>query len=106
AFCHTVDQSMVTVVCPVVRSVPLDAIRDKVAMLDNPAIEEMRASLDTAGTIHFTSLAVAGTGEIEDASGVEKGALVLEISGDGSASEVIDAVSQAIGHRLRPIFKD
>ncbi|TIT39072.1 MAG: cytochrome P450, partial [Mesorhizobium sp.] len=106
AFCHTVDQSMVTVVCPVVRSVPLDAIRDKVAMLDNPAIEEMSAALDTAGTIHFTSLAVAGTGEIEDASGVEKGALVLEISGDGSASEVIDAVSQAIGHRLRPIFKD
>lgn len=106
ALCRTVDQSMVTVVCPVVRTVPLDAIRDKVATLGNPANEEISAALDISATIHFTSLAVAGTGEIDDASGLEKGALVLEISGDGSAGEVIDAVSQAIGHRLRPIFKD
>jgi len=106
ALCRTVAQSMVTVVCPITRAVPLDAIRNKVAALGNPASDEISAALDIAGTIHFTSLAVAGTGETDDASGLEKGALVLEISGDGSADEVVDAVSQAIGHRLRPIFKD
>ncbi|CCV13685.1 cytochrome P450 [Mesorhizobium sp. STM 4661] len=106
ALCRTVDHSMVTVVCPITRGAPLDTIRDRVAALGNPANEEIRAALDIAGTIHFTSLAVAGTGETDDASGLEKGALVLEVSGDGSSDEVIDAVSQAIGHRLRPIFKD
>ena len=30
----------------------------------------------------------------------------LEISGDGSADDVIAAIAQAIGHRLRPIFRD
>ncbi|CCV06920.1 Cytochrome P450-like protein [Mesorhizobium metallidurans STM 2683] len=106
ALCRTVDHSMVTVVCPITRAAPLDALRDKVAALGNPANEEIRAALDIAGTIHFTSLAVAGTGETDDASGLEKGALVLEVSGDGSSDEVIDAVSQAIGHWLLPILED
>ncbi len=78
----------------------------RVASLGNPASEAVRTALDIAGTIHFTSLAVVGTGEMDADSGQEKGALVLEISGDGSVDEVIDAVTHAIGHRLRPIFKD
>ncbi|ESY03074.1 cytochrome P450 [Mesorhizobium sp. LNJC399B00] len=104
--CRTVTQSMVTVVCPVTRSASLDAVRDKVASLGNPAVEDIRTALDIAGTVHFTSLTVVGTGEIGADSGQEKGALVLEISGDGSIDDVIDAVTHAIGHRLRPIFKD
>lgn len=106
ALCRTVTHSMVTVVCAITPGASLDAIRDKVAALGNPANDEISAALDITGTIHFTSLAVAGTGETDDASALEKGALVLEVSGDGGSDEVIDAVSQAIGHRLRPIFKD
>ncbi|MCV3208286.1 cytochrome P450 [Mesorhizobium sp. YC-39] len=106
ALCRTVDHSMVTVVCPITRAAPLDAIRDRVAALGNPANEEISTALGIAGTIHFTSLAVTGTGETDDASGLEKGALVLEVSGDGSSDEVIDAISQAIGHRLLPILED
>lgn len=104
ALCKTVDQSMVTVVCPVTLGTSLDTIRTKVAELGNPAGDEIRDALNSAGTIHFSSLAVVGTGETDDASGLERGSLVLEISGDGSADQVIDAVTQAIGHRLRPIF--
>ncbi|RUU00480.1 cytochrome P450, partial [Mesorhizobium sp. USDA-HM6] len=103
--CRTVDQSMVTVVCPIRRSVPLDAVRDKVGALGNPAIDEVGGALDKVGSIHFTSLAVAATGK-DEKSGLETGALVFEISGDGSADDVIGAVTQAIGHRLRPIFRD
>ncbi|OHV88182.1 cytochrome P450 [Mesorhizobium sp. ORS 3428] len=103
--CRTVDQSMVTVVCPIRRSVPLDAVRDKVGALGNPAIHEVAGALDKAGTIHFTSLAVAATGR-DEKSGIETGALVFEISGDGSTDDVIGTVTQALGHRLRPIFRD
>ncbi|RAZ88630.1 cytochrome [Mesorhizobium hawassense] len=103
--CSTVDQSMVTVVCPITRTVPLDAVRGKITDLGNPPAGEIREALDKIGTIHFTSLAVAPTGT-DEKSGLETGALVFEISGDGSADEVIAAISQAIGHRLRPIFKD
>lgn len=105
ALCKTVDQSMVTVVCPVTRGTSLDTIRTKVAELGNPAGDAIRDALNSAGTIHFSSLAVVGTGETDKASGLERGALVLEISGDGSAAEVIAAVAQAIESRLRPIFK-
>ncbi|TJW17956.1 MAG: cytochrome P450 [Mesorhizobium sp.] len=104
--CRTVTHSMVTVVCPVTQAASLDAIRDKIAGLGNPASEEICTALDAAGTIHFASLAVVATGEMDDASGHERGALVLEISGDGSTDDVINAVTHAIGHRLRPIFKD
>ncbi|WP_292253370.1 Dyp-type peroxidase, partial [Mesorhizobium sp.] len=97
--------SMVTVVCPITRPMPLDAVRDNVADLGNPAIGEISAALDKVGTIHFTSLAVAPTGK-DEKSGAETGALVLEISGDGSTDDVIAAIAQAIGHRLRPIFRD
>ncbi|KQV01506.1 cytochrome [Mesorhizobium sp. Root102] len=106
ALCRTVTHSMVTVVCPITRPASLDAIRDKVAGFGNPASDEIRAALNTAGTIHFASLAVVPTGEANNASGDEQGALVLEISGDGSAEDVINAISHAIGDRLRPIFKD
>lgn len=103
--CATVDQSMVTVVCPITHGMPLDAVRDKVAALGNPAIDELGDALDKVRTIHFTSLAVATTGTDEQ-SGLEAGALVFEISGDGSVDDVIDAMTRAIGHRLRPIFSD
>ncbi|MDX8529733.1 cytochrome P450 [Mesorhizobium sp. VK25A] len=103
--CRTADQSMVTVVCPITRPVPLDAVRDKVADLGNPTIGELSAALDKVGTIHFTSLAVVPTGK-DEKTGTETGALVLEISGDGSTDDVIAAVAQSIGHRLRPIFRD
>ncbi|RWB21515.1 cytochrome P450 [Mesorhizobium sp.] len=103
--CRTVDQSMVTVVCPIARAVPLDAVRDKVGALGNPAIDEVGGALDKMGSIHFASLAVAATGK-DEKSGLETGALVFEISGDGSADDVIGAVTLAIGHRLRPIFRD
>lgn len=106
ALCSTVTHSMITVVCPITRAASLDAIRDRVAGLGNPASDEVRAALDTAGTIHFASLAVVATGEANDTSGGEEGALVLEISGDGSAEDVINAVTHAIGHRLQPILKD
>ncbi|RWK11824.1 cytochrome P450 [Mesorhizobium sp.] len=103
--CRTVDQSMVTVVCPIVRAMPLDAVRDKVGSLGNPAIDEVGGALDKVGSIHFTSLAVAATGK-DEKSGMEKGALVLEISGDGSTDDVIGAITLAIGNRLRPILRD
>ncbi|MDX8464388.1 cytochrome P450 [Mesorhizobium sp. VK23B] len=105
ALCRTVDQSMVTVVCPIRRGVPLYAVRDKVGALGNPAIDEAGDALDKVGTVHFTSLAVAATGK-DEKSGLETGALVFEISGDGSADDVIGAITLAIGHRLRPIFRD
>ncbi|MEW6634475.1 MAG: cytochrome P450 [Pseudomonadota bacterium] len=103
--CSTVEQAMVTVVCPITRAVPLDAVRDKVAALGNPAIDELGDALDKAGTVHFTSLAVAATGT-DEKSGTETGALVFEMSGDGTADDVIGAIALAIGHRLRPIFRD
>lgn len=106
ALCQTVTHSMVTVVCPITRAPSLDAIRGKVAALGNPASDEVRAALTSAGTIHFASLAVVATGEGDDASGDEKGAFVLEISGDGSTDDVISAITHAIGHRLQPIFKE
>lgn len=106
ALCRTVTHSMVTVVCPITRPASLDAIRDKVAGFGNPASDEIRAALNTAGTIHFASLAVVQTGEANNASADEQGALVLEISGDGSTEDVINAITHAIGHKLRPIFKD
>ncbi|PBC04751.1 cytochrome P450 [Mesorhizobium sp. WSM3860] len=102
--CRTVDQSMVTVVCPIRRAVPLDAVRDKVGALGNPAIDEVGNALDNVGTVHFASLAVAATGR-DEKSDLETGALVLEISGDGSTDDVIGAITQAIGHRLLPIFR-
>ncbi|TGT60065.1 cytochrome P450 [Mesorhizobium sp. M00.F.Ca.ET.170.01.1.1] len=102
--CRTVEQSMVTVVCPVTGAVPLDAVREKVAALGNPAAKLLRDALDDVGTIHFTSLAVADTGKNE-ASDHETGALVLEISGDGSSDDVIADLTKAIGTHLRPIFR-
>ncbi|TGT73223.1 cytochrome P450 [bacterium M00.F.Ca.ET.159.01.1.1] len=105
AFCRTTDQSMVTVVCPISRSMPLDVVRGKIEDLGNPPAGEIREALDKVGTIHFTSLAVAATGK-DEKSGLESGALVLEISGDGSADDVIAAIAQAIGQPLRPIFRD
>ncbi|RVD59136.1 cytochrome P450 [Mesorhizobium sp. M2D.F.Ca.ET.185.01.1.1] len=105
ALCRTTDQSMVTVVCPITRSMPLDVVRGKIEDLGNPPAGEIREALDKVGTIHFTSLAVAATGK-DEKSGLESGALVLEISGDGSADDVIAAIAQAIGQRLRPIFRD
>ena len=101
--CRTVDQSMVTVVCPITHTVPLDAVRDKVATLGNPATGQIESALNAVGTIHFTSLAVAATGK-DQKSGLDTGALVFEISGDGSTDDVIGAVTQAIGQWLRPIF--
>lgn len=103
--CRIVDQSMVTVACPITRGVPLQAVRDQVAALGNPSVEEVSDALDEAGTIHFASIAVAGTGKDQE-TGMETGAIVVELSGDGSVADVIGAISQAIGHRLRPILRD
>lgn len=106
ALCRTVIHSMATVVCPITRPASLDAIREEVTGFGNPASDEIRAELNATGIIHFASLAVVPTGEVGNAPADGKGALVLEVSGDGSTEDVINAVAHAIGDRLRPILKD
>lgn len=102
--CRTVPHAMVTVICPVRPGVSAVDMQQRVAALGNPAGDALREALDRSGIIHFASLAVPGTGKKDDQSG-EGAMLVLELSGDGTAEEVIAAVAKHGEPLLRPIFE-
>jgi Dyp-type peroxidase family len=103
--CRAVKHSMVTVVCPIEPAASLDGIREKIAALGNPAGPEMRAALDASGVIHFASLAVAAKEDSQGKADRDGAHLVLELSGDGSNDEVIDAFAAHAGHLVREIFE-
>ena len=104
-FCCAVAHSMVTIVCPIKPTSSIARIREKVAALGNPAGPEMRAELDASGVIHFASLAAAVTGDGKDKPDHDGAHLVLELSGDGSNDEVIDAFADNAGLLVREIFE-
>jgi cytochrome P450/deferrochelatase/peroxidase EfeB len=102
--CRTVTHSMVTVVCAMKLTASPDDIREKIAVLGNPAGREIRAALDAASIIHFASLAVAAEDE-ESGRRAAAAHLVLELSGDGSNDEVIDAFVRHAGPLVEEIIE-
>jgi Dyp-type peroxidase family len=103
--CRAVKHSMVTVVCPVKPTSSLADIRGKIAALGNPAGSEIRAALDASGVIHFAGLAVAATDDSQGKPDRDGAHLVLELSGDGSNDDVIDAFADHAGPLVRGIFE-
>ena len=104
---RVVQQSMVTIVCPVTPDPSPDDIRKAIAALGNPAGNKMREALKETGIIHFASLAFSGSKDGHPASDGGKDAhhLVLELSGDGSSDEVIAAFANHAGPHVEGIFK-
>lgn len=100
-----VKQSLVTVVLPVKPGIDLDAVREDVGSLRNPAGTAMEAALDATDKIHFASIAVVETGKTDPASGLAEGVIVVEMSGDGCAKEVLPVFAAATGDILRPILE-
>ncbi|MFC5587226.1 cytochrome P450 [Nitratireductor kimnyeongensis] len=99
---RTVQHAMVTAVFPCDRDAPLDALRERVDRLGNPAGEAMTRALDASGVIHFASIAVIdGRSERESNSA---GHLVVELSGDGTKDQVVDAFVQGAEPILRELF--
>ncbi|WP_336070583.1 cytochrome P450 [Nitratireductor rhodophyticola] len=97
---RTVEHTMVTAVIPCARDTPMDALRAKVDALGNPAGEAMKSALDESGVIHFASIAVIdGQG---DEAARSAGHLVIELSGDGTKDDVVDAFVNA----TEPVLRD
>ena len=93
--------ALVTIVAPV-RDSDVPAIEAAIDALDNPARDDIRATLagldEDGGSTHFMSLHAirAGTGETAH--------LVFEFTGDGSEARAIERIYAAIGPDLEPIF--
>jgi Dyp-type peroxidase family len=104
--CRTVAHAMITAICPVKPTASLAELSIKIAAFGNPAREDIRQALDAAGIIHFCSLAAAGAGRSGRSSGRNESVLVLELSGDGSADEVIEAFAGHAGPLVRSIFEE
>ncbi|HEV2899809.1 MAG TPA: cytochrome P450 [Pseudaminobacter sp.] len=103
--CRSTKHSMVTVVCPIKPTSSLAGIREKIATLGNPAGPEIRGALDASGVIHFASLAVAAIDDSRDKPDRDGAHLVLELSGDGSNDEVLDAFADHAGPLVRDVFE-
>jgi deferrochelatase/peroxidase EfeB len=85
----------------VIAAVPvqqIDTVRSAIEALGNPAAPPIRTALDAMGVIHFASLHVFA------ASAGDRGHLVLEFSGDGSADHLLHELDRVLGHHLGPIF--
>ncbi|XHC00237.1 cytochrome P450 [Nitratireductor sp. ac15] len=99
---RAVEHAMVTAVIPCDRDAPMDALRERVDGLGNPAGEAIKSALDASGMIHFASIAVIdGRGEKGTNSA---GHLVIELSGDGTKDQVVDAFVQATEPVLSELF--
>lgn len=74
------------------------ALRTEIEALGNPAVAKIAAALDGLAVIHFASL------NVFEASAGDRGYLVFEFSGDGSADELLDRLGDTVGTELAPIF--
>ncbi len=102
---RTVDHARITIAAPVSSGVPLGALRGMIADLGNPACPVMRAALDKTGVVHFASIAVVCSADPASEGPDDTAQLVLEISGDGEAADVIEAVAARAGELIRPVLE-
>ncbi|MCV0395834.1 MAG: cytochrome P450 [Rhizobiaceae bacterium] len=103
ADCRTVENSLVTVVAPILPDADRSRVRAMVEQLGNPAAPPVKDALDRAGTIHFASLAVVDPEDGADESAAN-GHLVLELSGDGDARTVVETFAGHLDPHLRDVF--
>lgn len=105
ADCRTVEQSMVTLCFPVSGNIDLNRLREKVSELGNPCGSALKQRLDETRTIHFTSLAVIGSGDCAGPTDSHPAHLVWEFTADGQAERSIEILARASAIEMRPIFE-
>ncbi|WP_054311847.1 cytochrome P450 [Mesorhizobium sp. 1M-11] len=98
------EQSLVTVCARVQAGIDQKQLQKDVDGLGNPAIGAIKADLDKAGTIHFASLSIVPTGDSRKPDGDDL-YLVLELSGDGTKHQVIEAFADAVHGHFVPLFE-
>ena len=74
------------------------SLRAAIEALGNPAAPRLAAALDALAVIHFASL------NVFEASAGDRGHLVFEFSGDGSADDLLRLLDHTMGADLAPIF--
>ena len=104
--CQIVPHAMITVICPLKPTALPTDLGTAIAAFSNPARADIRQALDATGIIHFASIAVAETGRSHASSDRQEQVLVLELSGDGTTNEVIDAFAAHAGPLVRSLFDE
>jgi deferrochelatase/peroxidase EfeB len=85
----------------VIAAIPAGRIAAARTMIESTAVTEpLTAALTDMQTIHFASLNV-----FEASDGVH-GHLVLELSGDGTADDLLEKIDQRLSPKLDPLFAD
>lgn len=106
ANCRIVEQSMITLCFPVDRHVDIAKLRDRISALGNPCHEHLKSKLDETGIVHFTSLAIVGSGTLAGPSEKHPAQLVWEISADGPSERAIEALARATEEEFRTVFEN
>jgi Dyp-type peroxidase family len=102
---HTVEQAMVTLCFPVLRNADLEQLRESIAGLGNPCEGALKEGLDKTGIIHFTSIALVGSGPLAGPADDHPAQLVWEFSADGSPERAIEMLARTTADELRPILE-
>lgn len=98
------EQSLVTVYARVRANADEKQMQADLNDLGNPAEGAIKADLDKAGIIHFASFTAIPTGSSRK-PGAGDFYLVLELSGDGTKDQVIEAFADAAQDHFLPVFK-
>ena len=96
----TREQSMATVLVPFDASAKIEDVKRMIEALGNPAAEGPREALIKSDVVHFASLNAIDIGDAAKPAPH----VLLELNGDGSQDELLEAVANHAGEWLAPIF--
>lgn len=95
-----IEQAMITVCVPIAQGARIEDITAVLEQLGNPARAGVQAALDRSGRIHFLSMHVVEG----DQNKGEPAHLVLEVTADGDAQEVLRELAQTPELPLRALL--
>ncbi len=99
-------QTLVTICAPISAGTPPEDVEAALDALGNPALPAIARALDGTRRVHFASMSVIrGEQDRADASKHEPSQLLFELVVDGSSGSAIDAIVEAAGEMLLPVFR-
>lgn len=100
-------QTMIVAALPIAPDTDMERLRQHLAALGNPALPEVRASLDATGIVHFASATLIVGGERSPAPGLPVAPqhfLIIEFNVDGEREAALERIEAKCSFWLHPLL--